>query len=144
MERDDDMAETMTTGSSNGQWDNAVEILGLKGKTFFGGVENCDFTVAQLSILLDIGMTTLDFKFNYAPTVETFYEFGKRAEADGATVTYIGFLESNGRPDARVLIDGVKVTNFPDSMSLILDFAQSFHKADEFTANSEALRAWFD
>ena len=43
-----------------------------------------------------------------------------------------------------LIIEGVKVTDFNDSASLILDFAQAFHSADEFTANSELLRAWYD
>lgn len=133
-----------TAENQNERWSKAAEILGLTGKKFFGGVENCDFTVAQLSALLDLSMTTPDFNANNKPTVGTFLEFGKRAETAGATVLFIGFLESDGRPDAGILVDGVEVTGFPDSASLILDFAQTFHKADEFTANSKLMRAWFD
>jgi len=128
----------------NNKWNKAAEILNLKGKTFFGGVENCDFSVAQLFELLDLDMTSLDFKFNQSPTVETFLEAGKLAEAAGATVSFIGFLESNYRPDARVTVTGIEITDVPDSASLIMDFAQTFHKADEFTTSAEILRAWFD
>jgi len=130
--------------STNDNWDKAVEILGLKGETFFGGVERCDFTVAQLSKLLSLGLTALDYKFNESPTVKTFLEVGMQAEAVGATVTYGGFLESKGRPGARAVVDSIKITNFPDSAILIMEFSQAFHKADEFTTNAEVLRAWFD
>lgn len=83
-------------------------------------------------------------KFNYSPSVEIFYEFGKRAEAYGASVEYIGFLEHNSRDNGRLVIDGIKVTAFPDSANLIMDFSQTFHDADEFTAKSNLLRAWYD
>jgi len=128
----------------NDRWDKAAEILNLKGKTFFGGVENCDFTVAQLFELLELDMTSLDFKFNQSPTVETFLEVGKLAEAVGATVSFSGFLESKGRPDARVVVSSITITRFPDSAGLIMKFSQAFHRADEFTTNREMLRAWFD
>ena len=128
----------------NEQWDTAAELLGLKDKTFFGGVEDCEFTVVQLTHLLEIGFVSLSYKFNQSPTVETFYDFGKRAESYGATVTYEGFLESKARDNAHLVIDGIKVTNFSDSAELILDFSQTFHDADEFTANTGLLRAWYD
>ncbi|MCL1798190.1 MAG: hypothetical protein FWG23_00380 [Eggerthellaceae bacterium] len=130
--------------STNENWNRAVELLGLKDKTFFGGVEHCGFTVAQLSELITLGLSKPEHRFNWSPTVETFLEAGKKAEAAGAAVSFIGFLESNGRPDARVTITGIEITNVPDSASLIMDFAQIFHKADEFTTSAEILRAWFD
>jgi len=126
------------------QWDAAAEILGVKGKPFFGGVENCDFTTSQISDLLDLGFILPENKFNNSPTVETFFNFGKRAKATGASVKYIGFLESKSRDNARAVIEGVRITNFTHSTNLLLDFAQIFHDADEFTANSGLLRAWYD
>ncbi|MDR1538552.1 MAG: hypothetical protein LBU32_11270 [Clostridiales bacterium] len=126
------------------QWDEIAALLDVKGKSFFGGVENCEFSVQQLTKLLEYGVISLKHKLNDSPTVETFYEFGKRAAAIGATVEYIGFLESKYLKDYRVTINGVKVTNFPESMNLVLDFAQTFHDADEFTANPQLLRAWYD
>jgi hypothetical protein len=129
---------------TNEQWDAAAEILGLKDKDFFGGVENCEFSVKQLSNLLNLGIIMPEQKYNDAPNVQTFYEYGKRAVEAGAAVEYIGFLESKFRNDSRVLIEGIKVTKFNNSTSLILDFSQSFHNADEFTANADLLRAWFD
>ena len=125
-------------------WDSAAEMLGLKGKKFFGGTESCEFSLAILSRLLEIGFINPEQKFNYSPTVGTFYEFGKRASAFGAAVEYIGFLESKGRDTARLVIDGIKVTSIPDSARLIMDFSQTFNDADEFTANPELLRAWYD
>jgi hypothetical protein len=126
------------------QWDTAAQILGLTNKQFFGGVEDCNFTAEQLSAILDIGIIKLEHSFNYSPTVGTFYEFGKRAQSYGATVKYIGFFESKSRENARLLLDGIEVTNFPDSTSLIMDFAQTFHNADEFTTEPKLLRAWYD
>ena len=128
----------------NDEWSKAVDILNLKGKEFLGGIESCDFTVAQLSELLDLGLTKLDYKFNDAPTVKTFLEVGKLAEVVGATVSFIGFLESKGRPSARAVVEGIKITNFPDSARLAMEFSQAFHQADEFITNKEMLRAWFD
>ena len=55
-----------------------------------------------------------------------------------------GFLESEYRSDTRLLIEGIKITNFPKSVDLIMSFAQTFHSADEFTSNHEILRAWYD
>ena len=134
-----------TTGTSAPErWDKVAELLGVKAKTFSGGVENCEFSVRQLSDTLDLGLVKPEQKYNYSPNVETFFEFGKRAETHGATVEYIGFLESKYRDDARLLVDGIRVTNFSGAVDLILDFAQTFHTADEFTANSEMLRAWYD
>ena len=130
--------------STNNNWNKAVEILGIKGEAFFGGVEKCDFTVAQLSELLSLGLTAPDDKFNESPTVKTFLEIGTQAEAAGATVTFSGFFESRFRPDARAVVDSIKITSFPDSANLIMEFSQAFHRADEFTTNAEVLRAWFD
>ena len=126
------------------QWDALAEMLGLRDKTFFGGVEHCEFSLEKLSGFLNLGFIIPDYKFNNSPTVEVFFEFGKRAEACGALVMYIGFLESKSRENARLVIEGIKVTSFPDSVSLILDFSQTFHDADEFTASSRLLRAWYD
>ena len=128
----------------NEQRSLVAEMLGLKGKSFFGGAEYCEFSVFQLNTFLEIGFISLEYMFNDSPTVETFFKFGKRAEAYGATVVYEGFLGSKFRNNARLVIEGVRVTNFPASASLILDFSQTFHTADEFTANHELLRAWYD
>ena len=126
------------------QWDTAAKLLGLAKGAFSGGVEYCELTVAQLTRLLEIGFVSLSYKFNQSPTVETFYEFGKRAEECGATVVYEGFLESKARENAKLVIDGVKVKNFSGSSELVLDFSQTFHDADEFTAKTGLLRAWYD
>ena len=126
------------------QWNIVANMLGLKQKTFFGGVESCKFSVEELSSVLDMGFTKPEQKQNQAPTVETFFNFGKQAVASGAVVEYIGFLESKSRDDARLIIDGIKVTNFPESIDLILEFSQTFHGADEFTAKRDLLRAWYD
>jgi len=128
----------------NEQWDMAAKMLGVKNKDFLGGVENCRFSVGQLSAILDLGIIKPAYKCNNSPTAETFYEFGKKAEESGASVEYIGFLESETRNDARLVIEGIEITKFPDLASLILDFSQTFHDADEFTSNSELLRAWYD
>ena len=128
----------------NEQWDFVAEILDIKGKSFFGGVERCEFSLFQLKHILDIGFISPEYTFNDSPKVATLFEFGKRAEAHGATVVYEGFLESKYRCGAQLVVVGVKVTNFPDSVRLILDFSQTFHAADEFTANPKLLRAWYD
>jgi hypothetical protein len=128
----------------NDQWDAVAEMLGIKENEFSGGVEYCELSVEQLSGLLDMGFIVPEFKFNNSPTIKTFFEFGKRAEACGAAVAYIGFLESKSRKNAQLVIDGIVVIDFNDLPSLILDFSQTFHNADEFTANSELLRAWYD
>jgi hypothetical protein len=126
------------------QWDIVAKMLGLTDKAFSGGIERCDISMEQLTILLDMGFTWFEYKFNNSPTIENFFKFGKLAESCGANITFIGFLESKYRENARIVIEGIKVTNFPDTMTLILNFAQSFHDADEFTANSGLLRAWYD
>jgi len=126
------------------EWNKAAEILGIKHNDFLGGVERCEFSVAQLAAILDIGFISLKHKYNDAPNVETYYNFGKRAEAQDATMMYEGFLENQYRDGSRLIIEGVKVTNFYDKVDLILDFSQNFHDADEFTANAELLRAWYD
>ena len=129
---------------NNEQWNVVADMLGLKGNSFFGGVEDCEFSVFQLNTILEMGFISPGYRFNNSPTVKTFFEFGKRAEAYGATVVYEGFLESRYRANAQLVITGVRVTNFPDSVSLVLDFSQTFHTADEFTANRGLLRAWYD
>jgi len=125
-------------------WNTVADILGLGKKEFFGGVENCEVSVQNLSTILDMGFIKPEQKMNNSPTVNTFLEFGIKAMAEGSTVKYIGFLESISRKDARLLVDGIIVTNFPKSVDLIMSFAQTFHGADEFTSNHEILRAWYD
>ena len=125
-------------------WEKVAEMLGINNNDFLGGIERCEFPLEKLTAALALGFITPDYKFNNSPTVKTFYEFGKRAEEYGATVEFIGYLESKYRNDARLIVDGVEITAFSDSASLILDFSQTFHDADEFTANSELLRAWYD
>ena len=126
------------------QWRKAADILGIRNSDFLGGIERCEFSVAQLTAILDLGFISLEHKYNYAPNVETFYNFGKRAEGYGATMAYEGFLENKYRDGSRLIIEGVRVTNFPDSASFVMDFSQTFHKADEFTSSAELLRAWYD
>jgi len=126
------------------KWNTVADILGLRKKQFFGGVEDCEVSVQNLTDILDIGFIKPEQKMNYSPTINIFLEFGKKAVETGATVKYIGFLESEYRTDARLVIEGIKITNFPESIDLILSFAQTFHSADEFTANHEILRAWYD
>ena len=128
----------------NDKWDVAAEMLGLKDMEFFGGVERCDFTLPQLANLIEIGLVSQEHRFNNSPTVRSFLEFGKRAEEYGAKVVYEGFLESKARENARLVVEGVRVTNFIDMVCVVLDFSQSFHNADEFTASAELLRAWYD
>ena len=125
-------------------WKKVSNMLGIQDNDFLGGIERCEFSLEKLSAILELGFITLKHKFNNSPTVETFYEFGKRAEGYGATVDFLGFLESKYRKDARLVVEGVKVTSFSDSANLILDFSQTFHDADEFTANAVLLRAWYD
>ena len=126
------------------QWNMAAEMLGIKDKDFLGGIERCGFSLETLSALLEIGFILFEYKCNNTPTIKVFYEFGKRAEEHGATVEYMGFLESKYRDGASLIIEGVQVVNSLDSAALILDFSQTFHKADDFTANAELLRAWYD
>jgi len=125
-------------------WKRVAEILGIKGYEFLGGIERCDFSLEKLTAVLDLGFISSEYKFNNSPTVETFYEFGKRAEAEGAIVEFIGFIESKYRENATLIIEGLMVTDFADKANLILDFSQTFHSADEFTAKAELLRAWYD
>jgi hypothetical protein len=125
-------------------WDIAASLLGVKDHHTPGGVEDCEFSVQQLSELLELGVISLEHRFNNSPTVETFYKFGKMAAAVGATVAYIGILEPKCRVDYRAAIEGVRVTNFPESINLVLDFAQTFHTADEFNVKLQQLRAWYD
>jgi len=63
---------------------------------------------------------------------------------NGATLMFEGYLENKYRDGSRLIIEGIKVTHFPDSASLTMDFSQTFHESDEFTANAELLRAWYD
>ena len=126
------------------QWKTVADMLGIRTKEFAGGVESCGFSLDVLSRVLELGFIKPEYKFNDSPTVKTFLEFGQRAETFGATVEYIGFLESKYRKDACLVVTGVKVTSFPDSVGLVLDFSQTFHDADEFTTNASLLRAWYD
>ena len=125
-------------------WHAAVKILCLENKNFFGGIERCEFSLDKLLCILKLGLIKPEHRYNYSPSVEVFYEFGKRAVKYNVSVEYIGFFESEYRKDARLVIEGIKVTNVPDSSEFIMDFAQTFHKADEFTANRNLLRAWYD
>ena len=34
------------------KWKTVADMLGLKGKMFFGGVENCEFSLEKLSSIL--------------------------------------------------------------------------------------------
>jgi len=126
------------------RWKQAAKLLGIDYYSTSLGVDRCRFPLELLPEVIELGFTSFDYKFNYAPTVSTFYEFGKRAVEQGATVHLEGFLESKYRKDARFVVEGIRVTDIPDSARLIMDFAQTFHDADEFTANPELLRAWYD
>jgi len=126
------------------QWHTVADMLGVRTKAFYGGVENCGFSMDILSRILDLGFAKPEVKFNYSPTIKAFLDFGQRAEVCGATVEYIGFLESKYRKDACLVVTGVKVTSFPNSASLVLDFSKTFRDADEFTVSPELLRAWYD
>ena len=126
------------------KWNTVADILGLRKNEFVGGVEHCEISVQNLSAILDMDFIKPEQRMNNSPTISTFLEFGKKAMIEGATVEYIGFLESVYRKDARLVIEGIKITNFPKSADLIMNFAQAFHGADEFTSNHEILRAWYD
>jgi hypothetical protein len=126
------------------EWKEVAALIGIERAEFLGGVENCDFSIEQLSAVIELGFISLEHKYNYAPSVEVFYEFGKRAIEHSATVLFEGFLESQYRKNSRLIIEGIRITNIPDSSKLVMDFAQTFHGADEFTSNHELLRAWYD
>ena len=124
-------------------WKKVTKLSGAGNRVSLG-VERCLVSIDKLPNIMELGFSSLDHKFNDSPTVAVFYEFGKRAAKYGATVHFEAFLESQYREDSRLVIEGIRVTNFPESAKLIMDFAQTFHSADEFTAKPELLRAWFD
>ena len=65
-------------------------------------------------------------------------------DKQGAKVVLLGFLYSEYRENPLIVIEGIEITDFPDSANLIMEFAESFHDADEFTAKPGLLRAWYD
>jgi len=136
--------EEQQTENREKQWKQVATLLGVENAEFLGSLERYIFSFNILPQVINLGFVSLAHKFNSAPTVEVFYEFGKRAVGYGATVHLEGFLESQYREDSRLVIEGIQVTNIPDSAKLVMDFAQTFHDANEFTTNSELLRAWYD
>ena len=136
----------INNGNNNNDelWEKVAGMLGVVDSEFFGGPERCGILVDQLSYLLEIGYTRPEYKFNYSPSVETFLKFGKLAEEQGAKVVFLGFLYSKYRENPLIVIEGIEVTGFPDSASLIMEFSESFHDADEFTTKPGLLRAWYD
>jgi len=125
------------------KWKQVAQLVCAENEDFYD-VERCLFSIDKLPAIMDLGFSSLVHRFNQSPTVGVFYEFGKRAVELGATVHFEAFLESRYRKDSRLVIEGIRVTNFPESAKLIMDFAQTFHHADEFTAKPELLRAWYD
>ena len=131
------------TESHEVKWKQVAKLVCAENQDFYD-VERCLFSIDKLPGIMDLGFSSLEHRFNQSPTVEVFFEFGKRAAEIGASVHFEAFLESRYRKDSRLVIEGVRVTNFPESAKLIMDFAQTFHSADEFTASPELLRAWYD
>jgi len=131
------------TESHEVKWKQVAQLVCAENEDFYD-VERCLVSVDKLPAIIELGFSSLEHRFNQSPTVAVFYEFGKRAAEIGATVYLEAFLESRYRKDSRLVIEGVRVTNFPESAKLIMDFAQTFHRADEFTAKPKLLRAWYD
>lgn len=54
-----------------------------------------------------------------------------------------GYAVSKERQDSRIVIEGIEC-DAPMTMETVIDFANTFHRADEFSLSSSRARCWYD
>ncbi len=104
----------------------------------------------QLEKLLKEGFAYPQEKQNFSPTIEQFYELGKKCVAKSYNPVFIGYAISPEREDYRTSIEGIEVRLETELIQSRIDFnlRDEFEKfaqsADEIDINFSVLYAWWD
>ena len=127
-----------------------VEKIVFGGKPTYssGGIEPFSHLhPSKLKQLVEEGLVDPDGSQNDSPTTQEFLEFGEQFPF----VRYIGYAVSPKRPDTRLTIEGIVVseTNVPEEAlrSFRKAFKKFCHAADELDLpyeNYKFYRAWWD
>lgn len=94
--------------------------------------------VEVMEKLISLDFVNLDEKFNNAPTIKTFVDFAKKYN-----VTFLGYAVSLDRKDYRFSVEGIEHHACPSREELI-DFINTFKKADEIIVKNDHLYCWYD
>lgn len=111
-------------------------------KKYVGGLRYFDeLTLIQINQLEELDIIDMDECQNDSPTIGEMLEFLRSRETDGWYVH--GYCISPERDDFRITFEGVGKKT-PPSKQDIIDFASLFRWADEFQADNDGLRCWYD
>lgn len=107
-----------------------------------GGLRYFDeLTISQINQLEEAGIIDREDAQNDSPTAGEMIDFLRERKTDGWYVH--GYCISPDRADFRITFEGVGKKTAPSKQDII-DFSMMFRFADEFSANSKALRCWYD
>lgn len=116
-----------------------------------GGYEHFeDLSLEQLAQLLEKNFAHPEEAHNYSPTIQEFYDFGKKSQALGFNPVFTGYVISPDRKDYRTSISGIDIKVDVEEIELEIDaslmweFENFARKADDKIINYWRLYAWWD
>ena len=109
------------------------------GVLHFGDNINPSITIDTVKKLIDEGYLDEDSSQNYSPTAREFVKFCEKYPQ----VRMNGFVISPQRSDCDVVLTGLECDT-DITLELILDFANNFHYADDFSVSEHWLYCWWD
>lgn len=122
------------------QWDDVKQILSLGAhEEFFGGCARISISMEQMAELAKLKAFDMSQRHNESPTLAGFFQFAREHSGD---YTLEGYLYPPGKDGAALSVDSIIGTHL--NCAAVIDFANQFHKADEFEVSLEFVRAWYD
>ncbi len=109
-----------------------------------------DLTLNKLAQLLEEGFANPQETQNNSPTIQEFYEFGKKFQNLGYEQFFIGYVVSPDREDYRTSIDAIQLSLESETIDsrIYADFVSAFKRfaqtADETDISLKLLYAWWD
>lgn len=111
-------------------------------KKYLGGLRRFDnLSLEQIEQLDELEILEMNDRQNNAPSIGEMIDFLRERETDGWCIH--GYCISPDRPDFRISFEGVAKKTPPNCQDVI-DFSMMFRLADEFNANQDGLRCWYD
>jgi hypothetical protein len=120
-----------------------LAVLGMnKPKSNY---ERIELSYAQLKSLVLLELIDPNGAQNNSPSINDFLDFCEKYHCYGEDETVLeGYIITGDRPDKRISIEAIRLHTAVSSEKTKQAFINHFHHADEFEANDEQFRAWWD
>ena len=145
---------TINSNELNINFKRREEIIFGKSVIWDDELGGCEFfedlTLDKLAQLLEGGFANPQQIQNISPTIQEFYEFGKKFQNLGYEAFFIGYVVSPDREDYRTSIKGIQLSLEAETIDsrIYADFLSAFKRfaqtASEKDISSRLLYAWWD